>query len=169
MRHPAKLRPAPDEAMLSPGEIGALIEALTFAQRELVSAVKDLRDDYRLGPRGPWIVGQINRGQFRTQADVVRYYKVGRSIITDEMRMLHQAGLVATRTYENDARQLGLTLTTLGEKFADRIGQALGMVIRERVSHYSRPEILACTRLLRDLASGVPAGVWTERQDEEYE
>jgi DNA-binding MarR family transcriptional regulator len=144
--------PAAGGPGLSTEEVGNLAEALTFAQRALLSAANTLREEYRLGRRGPWIVGQLAKGHLRTQADVVKYYKVGRSIITDEMRPLLQAGLVATRRYEADSRQLELALTPLGETFNERLGDALTAVLEDRLPHYSRDEILFCVRLLNDLA-----------------
>src|SRR5438093_113912 len=106
---------APDAAPdIAWSEIGSFIEAMTVAQRQLTAAAKAIRDEFVLGPRGPFILGQIASERVRSQSDLVRYYKVGRSIITEEVQMLAEAGLVASQKSEDDARQLELTSTQLG-------------------------------------------------------
>lgn len=123
-----------------------------LAQRELLAAAKGIRDEFGLGPRGTWILGLIATGRIRTQADVVKRYKMGRSMIAEEMALLTKAGLVACTPHESDRRQIALSLTELGERANVRMGDAMAARMAERLEKYTLADLLFCTGFLEDLA-----------------
>lgn len=145
--------PAPGRSLdVSWSDIGRFAEAIMLAQRELLTAAKDIRDEFGLGPRGTWILGLIATGQIKTQADVVKRYKIGRSMIAEEMALLTKAGLVACTPHETDRRQIALCLTGLGERANARMGGAMASLMAERLEKYTLADLLFCTGLLEDLA-----------------
>lgn len=123
-----------------------------LAQRELLAAAKGIRDEFGLGPRGTWILGLIATGRIKTQADVVKRYKMGRSMIAEEMALLTRAGLVACTPHESDRRQIALSLTELGEQANVRMGDAMASRMAERLEKYTLADLLYCTGFLEDLA-----------------
>lgn len=126
------------------------------AQRELLSAARNIREEFGLGPRGTWILGLMATGRIRTQADVVRRYDVGRSIIAEEMARLTQAGLVLSERDGGDRRQVALHLTKAGEEANARMGKAMAARLAERLGGYALGDLLFCTGLLEDLAKVAP-------------
>jgi DNA-binding MarR family transcriptional regulator len=110
-----------------------------LAQRELLAAAKGIRDEFDLGPRGTWILGLIATGRIKTQADVVKRYKLGRSIIAEEMALLTKAGLVACTPHESDRRQITVSLTESGVRANTRMGRQTRKVYLRRSSllHWS--------------------------------
>jgi DNA-binding MarR family transcriptional regulator len=110
-----------------------------------------VRDAYSLGPRGPWIIGLISSGRVRTQSDLVKRYKVGRSIIAEEVAPLTAAGLISARQSSSDRRQVELNLTPAGARVNEQVGEALVRKLTERLSGYSQYDVLFCTRLLNEL------------------
>jgi DNA-binding MarR family transcriptional regulator len=133
-------------------DIGRFAEAIILAQRELLAAAQDIRDEYGLGPRGTWILGMIATGRINTQADVVKRYKMGRSMIAEEMALLTKAGLVCCRPHESDRRQIALSVTELGAKANVRMGDAMAARMAERLDRYTLGDLLFCTGFLEDLA-----------------
>jgi DNA-binding MarR family transcriptional regulator len=134
-------------------DIGRFAEAIMLARRELLAAARFVRDEYSLGPRGTWIIGLIATGRIETQSDVVKRYKVGRSIIAEEMALLATAGLVGTEQSRSDRRQLDLKLTETGERANARIGEALAARMEERLAGYSVEDVRFCTNLLLGLGA----------------
>ena len=133
-------------------DIGRFAEAIMLAQRELLAVAKGIRDEFGLGPRGTWILGLIATGRIKTQADVVRRYKMGRSMIAEEMALLTKAGLVVCTPHELDRRQIALSLTELGKRANVRLGDAMAARMAERLEKYTLADLLFCTGLLEDLA-----------------
>jgi DNA-binding MarR family transcriptional regulator len=123
-----------------------------LAQRELLAAAKGIRDEFDLGPRGTWILGLIATGRIKTQADVVKRYKLGRSIIAEEMALLTKAGLVACTPHESDRRQITVSLTESGVRANTRMGEAMAARLADRLGKYTLGDLLFCTGLLEDLA-----------------
>jgi DNA-binding MarR family transcriptional regulator len=133
-------------------DIGRFAEAIMLAQRELLAAAKSIRDEFSLGPRGTWILGLIATGRIKTQADVVRRYKVGRSMIAEEIALLAKAGLINCEPHESDRRQVALSLTGSGIRANARMGEAMAARMSERLDRYTLGDLLFCTGLLEDLA-----------------
>lgn len=123
-----------------------------LAQRELLAAAKGIRDEFDLGPRGTWILGLIATGRIKTQADIVKRYKLGRSMIAEEMALLTKAGLVACTPHESDRRQITVSLTEWGVRANTRMGEAMAARLAERLGKYTLGDFLFCTGLLEDLA-----------------
>jgi DNA-binding MarR family transcriptional regulator len=145
--------PAPGSGLqISWAEVGNFAEAVSAARTALLAAAKEVREEYSLGLRGPWIIGLISSGRIRTQSDLVRRYQVGRSIIAEEVAPLTAAGLVSTRPSPSDRRQLELSLTPRGFKVNEQLGESLIRVVKGRLSGYSRYDLLFCMRLLNDLS-----------------
>jgi DNA-binding MarR family transcriptional regulator len=148
--------PAPDSGLqITWAEVGNFAEAVSAARTALLSAAKEVRTEYSLGLRGPWIIGLISSGRIRTQSDLVRHYQVGRSIIAEEVAPLTAAGLVSTRPSPSDRRQLELSLTPRGFQVNEQLGNSLVRIMHERLSGYSRYDLLFCMRLLEALG-GAP-------------
>lgn len=133
-------------------DIGRFAEAIMLAQRELLAAAKGIRDEFGLGPRGTWILGLIATGRIKTQADVVKRYKMGRSLIAEEMALLTKAGLVTCTPHESDRRQIALGLTEQGARANARMGDAMATRMAERLQKYTLADLLFCTGLLEDMA-----------------
>ena len=117
-------------------EMGYFIEAMTVAKRVLTSAAKAVWEGYSLGPRGPWLVGQIASGRISTQSDAAKYYKVGRSIIAEAVLVepvLRERGVAAQclRQVRIGCRKIDPQLGLLGERQA---------VAAELDGHPQRPE-----------------------------
>jgi hypothetical protein len=77
-----------------------------LARRELLAAARDIRDGLGLGLRGTWILGLVATGRVAIQADVVKRYKVARSIIAEEVAPLTKARLVGCEPLREDRRLL---------------------------------------------------------------
>lgn len=137
-------------------DVGRFAEAIMRAQRELLSAARGIREEFALGPRGTWILGLIATGRIRTQADVVKRYDLGRSIIAEEMARLTQAGLVQSERDGGDRRQVALRLTRAGEQANARMGEAMAAHMAERMEGYTLGDLLFCTGLLEDMARPAP-------------
>ncbi len=133
-------------------DIGRFAEAIMLAQRELLASAKGIRDEHGLGPRGTWILGLIATGRIKTQADVVKRYQIGRSIIAEEVALLAKAGLVDCTPVKSDRRQIALTLTMMGAQANMRLGDAMAARMGERLDKYTLADLLFCTGLLEDLA-----------------
>jgi DNA-binding MarR family transcriptional regulator len=147
------VRPAQDWDLDTPwSDIGRFAEAIMLARRQLLAAAQGIREEFALGPRGTWILGLVATGRIATQADVVRRYKVGRSIIAEEVALLIKAGLVACEAHPRDRRQIVLRVTKAGLEANNRMGDAMAARMAERLGRYTRADLLFCTGLLEDLA-----------------
>lgn len=145
---------AASEPKLSWEDIGYFGNAIAIASRQWRSAAKAVRDEYALGPHGPWIVGLMASTHVLYPSDLTRVLRCGRSLISAELNKLSEAGLINTRKSEDDGRQIELTLTPLGAEVNARIAEGLTTMVEERLVHHSRDEVMACANLLRDLAGG---------------
>ena len=144
---------------LSWEDIGFICEGLAFASRLLWSAIEDITEQYSLGPRGAWIVRLIGRSAM-SPLELTNVFRVGRSLITAELVRLTQAKLITYEKSAIDGRRVELALTALGRTVERRIKDSLTKLVTERLSAYSREEILLCGRMLRDIrgpASEPPA------------
>jgi DNA-binding MarR family transcriptional regulator len=131
-------------------EIGFVAEKMSFASRPLHAAVKDIVEEYDLGPRGAWILLLIHTGEVYP-LDVANVFGVGRSLITAELTRLIAAGLITSVQGKADRRRMELTLTEEGERTYLRVKQGLSTLINGRLRNYSREEILLCARILQDM------------------
>lgn len=141
---------------LSRDDIGFLGNAIALASRQWRAAVKQLREEYALGPHGPWIIGLIASNHVGYPSDLTRVLRCGRSLISAELNKLSEAGLINCRKSDEDGRQIELTVTPLGLAANERVAESLTSMLHERLGHYSREEILYCARILRDLAGSTP-------------
>ena len=135
---------------LSWEDIGFICEGLAFASRLLWSAVEDVTEQYSLGPRGAWIVRLVGRSEM-SPLDLTNVFRVGRSLITAELVRLTQAKLITYEKSAADGRRVELALTPLGRTVERRIKDSLSKLVSERLSAYSRDEIMLCGRMLRDI------------------
>lgn len=149
----AQFRPAREQRLDAPwSDIGRFAEAIMLARRELLAAARGIREEFALGPRGTWILGLLATGRVTTQADVVKRYKVARSIITEEVALLAKAGLVTCEPHSQDRRQISLRVTKLGVSANARMGDAMAARMAERLCRYTSDDLAFCTRLLEDVA-----------------
>jgi len=137
-------------------DMGYFGTAIAVASRQWRTAGKALRDEYALGPHGPWIIGLIAGSQILYPSDLTRVLRCGRSLISAELNKLSDAGLINCRKSEGDGRQIELTLTPLGMAANARLAESLSDLLDEHLAGYSRADILYCAQLLRDFAGGTP-------------
>jgi DNA-binding MarR family transcriptional regulator len=141
--------------LLSWEDIGFICEGLAFASRLLWTAIKDVTDEYSLGPRGAWIVRLVGRSDM-SPLDLTNVFKVGRSLITAELVRLTHAGLITYKKSTSDGRRVELALTSLGKTVERRIKESLTEMVTQRLSSYKREDILLCGRMLRDIRTPAP-------------
>lgn len=139
--------------MLSWKEISFLDHALAAARRQWRTVAQSIRTEHALGPRGPWILSLIATGQVASQAELARIYKCSRSLITLELTRLSDAGLISTHKCDTDRRKFNLGLTPLGEDTHRRLCDFLVEMLEDRLTDYTRDEIMFCARMLHDLAA----------------
>ena len=130
-------------------EIGFLCEGMSLASRPMGLAVKDITKEYSLGPRGAWITALIAAGQIYP-LDLAKAFRVGRSLITAELVRLAEAGLIEYEQNVQDGRRVELKLTALGNTVQRRVRQGLSKLVLQRLSAYTREEVLLCARMLHD-------------------
>lgn len=143
---------------LSWEEVGFICEGLSFASRPVAMATQGITDEYSLGPRGAWMVRMISRDQ-TFPLDMAKVFRIGRSLITAELTRLTDAGLVTYQQSATDGRRVELTLTPLGEQVNRRVKQELTKLVTQRLSGYTRDEILLCARMLHDFRVAAPDSV----------
>src|SRR4051794_40566389 len=78
---------------LSWEDIGFFGNAIAIASRQWRTAAKQVRDEYSLGPHGPWIIGLIASNQVVYPSDLTKILRCGRSLISAELNKLNEAGL----------------------------------------------------------------------------
>ena len=136
-------------------EIGFLCEGMSLASRPMGLAVKDINDEYSLGPRGAWMTVLIATGQ-TYPLDLARLFRVGRSLITAELTRLARAGLIEFEQDARDGRRTELKLTAAGNTVQRRVKDELSKLMLRRLAGYTREELLLCARMLHDFR--VPPG-----------
>lgn len=137
---------------LSWHDLGLLGNSIAIASREWRSAAERVRDEYGVGPQGPWIIGLIASNQVTFPSDLSKILRCARSLISLELSKLNEAGLINYCKSDEDGRQVELSLTPLGEAANLRLAKSLHSMLEERLAGYSRENILYCARLLRQLA-----------------
>jgi DNA-binding MarR family transcriptional regulator len=141
---------------LSWDEIGLLCEGLSLSSRPMGVAIKDITEEFSLGPRGAWITVLIAAEQVFFPLDLAQVFQIGRSLITAELTRLTDAGLITYRQSAKDGRRAELKLSPLGDTVQRRVKQELSKLVLERLASYTREDILLCTRMLRDFRLGSP-------------
>jgi DNA-binding MarR family transcriptional regulator len=144
-----------DLLKLSWKEIGFLCEGITSGSRTMRGALRTITDEYALGPRGAWILILITTGQV-SPSDFTRVFHVGRSLITTELAALTEARLITYCKTTSDRRRVELALASLGEGAVKRIKRELSKLVIQRLSAYTREEVLLCTRMLHDFIAAEP-------------
>lgn len=147
---PKRSKSAP---LLSREDIGYFSQALASSRGIFSHATKTMCAEFGLAPRGPWIIGLLGR-QPRSPHELADFYNVGRSLITAELAKLSEAGLIEQVKDETDGRRVTLSLTSDGLNVYQRLGEDLSSFLTQRLSGYSRDEIMLCARLLTDFAKG---------------
>jgi len=144
-------------------DIGRFAEALTFARKELFAPTQAIRKRHGLGPRGIWIIGLIANGRICFQSDITKLWKIGRSMVTEEVALLTRSMLISTAPDTADRRQIRLVLTAKGKAVNDELGAAFSGAIGEKLASYRPEELELCISLLNDLggvtAKGNLAGI----------
>ncbi len=132
-------------------DVGFFCNALASSRGQFANVTKSICEDYRLGPRGPWIVGLVGRSPLSPLA-LSTWFNCGRSLITAELARLSEAGLINQTRSEEDGRRILLTLTAKGETVHDRLGVELASLLSNRLSGYSHDQIMLCAQMLADFA-----------------
>lgn len=139
--------------VLSHEDMRAFTHALTSARGQFTYATKALCTEFSLGPRGPWIIGMVGK-HIVAPHELAAFYNVGRSLITAELNKLVSAGLIVQGRDETDGRRVTLSLTRTGRTIYNRLGDDLDAFLSDRLSGYSREDVVLCTRMLSDFARG---------------
>jgi DNA-binding MarR family transcriptional regulator len=147
-----------DPLKLSWKEIGVLAQGLAFASRPLKGAIDGVTAKYQLGPRGGWILRLIESRQVTHPLDVTNFFHISRSVISEELALLTDRGLIVYRQSKKDGRRVELALTQGGKKVSLRVRQEITKLITERFSAYSRDDVLKMCRMLHEYLFGEPAG-----------
>ena len=137
----------------SADEVGQFFGALASAREQFGQVTKELSREYGIGPRGPWMVGLIGREPVSPH-QLASFYRIGRSLVTAELKQLQDAGLIFYTKSESDGRKVELSLTPLGKELRDRLTQGLARQMSERLHGYSKEAVMTCTQLLSDFARG---------------
>jgi hypothetical protein len=80
-------------AKLDAGDLGRIVEGLTFGQRTIKGAAARTIKAHSLGPRGAWICTLI-AGGVNYPLELAVALKCGRSLVTAELARLTEAGLI---------------------------------------------------------------------------
>lgn len=142
-----------DESAFSPEELGYFFGALSAARDRFGHVTRAISSEYRIGPRGPWIVGLIGR-QPVSPHELARDFNIGRSLVTAELTQLQEAGLIRVKKSASDGRRAELSLTPLGHTVRDRLSHDLAALLTTRLNAYSKAEILLVAKMLTDFAEG---------------
>lgn len=140
-----------DKLELSWDEISFITGGMTLALRPISTATNNITKEYSLGRRGAWILILISTGHV-FPLELTNVFRVGRSLVTAELTRLTEAGLINYRKSNRDGRRTELALTPLGEKVCLQVRELLTNLVIQRLSGYTRSEILLCARLLRDFS-----------------
>ncbi|TAL01202.1 MAG: hypothetical protein EPO08_11135 [Rhodospirillaceae bacterium] len=152
-----------DQLKLSWEEVAFIAEGLSFSSRQLKFATQGITAEYSLGPRGAWILILITAGLV-FPLDLTNVFRIGRSLITAEIIRLTEARLITYRKSTRDRRRVELALTPLGEKAVQRIRDELSKTVIQRLSNYTREEVLLCARMLRDFNFPQPESVRSQAE-----
>lgn len=136
-------------------DVAYFCSAVGVALRPMNDASSLIAQKYDLGPRGPWILGMIQVG-VTSPSRLSELLGIGRSLLTSELNRLSRAQLIDTRKHVGDGRRVMLSLTPEGTACNEQLRAHLTSLTQERLTGYSREEILLCTRLLRDFAADEP-------------
>ena len=155
--------PEPARSLIGPvvswEDIGVFGLALTMAMRKWRLGIQSLRDEYSLGPRGPWVLGVISRQGVINPKDLTDAVFCTKSQITSELIRLTEAGLVTSSRGKTDRRQVELSLTALGETVNARLANSFVTIFEEQLPGYSREDVLFCAGLLKCLAGPLDLSV----------
>ncbi|MEO6092066.1 MAG: winged helix DNA-binding protein [Novosphingobium sp.] len=137
---------------LSWAEIGRFAEAIHNAREELLTPAQEISERFSLGPRGIWIIGLVATGRIRTPSDVAKLYRIGRSMVTEQIGLLIQQGLIVSEQSKDDRRKKDISLTELGWSVNRQLGDAFTAKLQQRLGGYTAKEINFCIDLLFALA-----------------
>ena len=161
MKKPTRTEPL----KLSWEEIGFLCQGLSFGPRSMKAGIRSVTDEHSLGPRGAWILILISNGQVVFPLDLTNFFRVGRSLITAELTRLTEARLITYKKSGTDRRRVELAVTPLGEKACQRVRDELSRLVVQRLSSYTREDVLLCARILRDFTQPEPESVRPQAED----
>lgn len=129
-------------------DIGFLCEGLAFAQRPLQDGKENVTRQFKLGPRGAFILNLLSSGLLYP-LDLANALCCGRSLITAELARLTEAGLVATRPGQVDRRRTELTLTAEGEAACAAIRSETSRIILANLAGYTPDDVRKFAEMLR--------------------
>lgn len=145
---PANYRPG--TGPLDWNDIGYLVYGFALAGRPLQKATRKVTERYHLGPRGAWLINLISSGVTYPHllADVLR---ISRSLISNELSRLTQAGLITSKQDDEDRRSTELMLTGLGHETLAEIRGELKAIVTQGLAPYTPEQIRLCSQMLSDL------------------
>lgn len=131
-------------------ELGFICEGLSFGQRPIRAAARDVTRRHGLGPRGAFILSLISNG-ITYPLELAAIFNVGRSLITAELAKLTEAGLIVATPGKEDRRRSQLALTPAGEAACEEVRGAMARIISRNLAGYSPEEIRLFARMLHDV------------------
>lgn len=140
----------PGAGPLDWNDIGFLVYGFALAGRPLQKATERVTERYDLGPRGAWLINIISSGITYPHllAEVVR---ISRSLISNELSRLTQAGLITRKPGSKDRRSTELMLTDLGRETLEEIRGELRAIVTQGLVHYTPDQVRLCAQMLSDL------------------
>lgn len=131
-------------------ELGFICEGLSFGQRPIRAAARDVTRRYGLGPRGAFILSLISNG-IAYPLELASVFKVGRSLITAELAKLSEAGLIVATPGKKDRRRSQQALTPAGEAACEEVRAGMARIISRNLAGYSQEEVRLFARMLHDV------------------
>lgn len=140
----------PGTGPLDWNDIGFLIYGFALAGRPLHKATRKVTERYDLGPRGAWLINLISSGVSYPAllADVLR---ISRSLISNELSRLTQAGLITRKPDGEDRRSTELMLTDLGRETLTEIRGELRAIVTQGLARYTPEQVRLCAQMLSEL------------------
>jgi DNA-binding MarR family transcriptional regulator len=139
-----------EPAALNWEELGFICEGLSFAQRPIRAAARDITRRYNLGPRGAFILSLISNGVVYP-LELASIFRVGRSLITAELTKLTDAGLIVATPGKDDRRRSQQALTSAGEAACEEVRAGMARIISRNLAGYSPDEVRLFARMLHDV------------------
>lgn len=134
-------------------EVGFFFGALSAARKRFGHVTGAISREFSLGPRGPWIVGLIGRSPMSPH-ELAHFFNIGRSLVTAELTQLQDAGLINYEKSATDGRRVELSLTPLGCEVRNRLARDLAALLEQRLTSYSKEQVLATAQMLSAFAEG---------------
>ncbi|MFT4259200.1 MarR family winged helix-turn-helix transcriptional regulator [Microbacterium sp.] len=146
------------DAVVSPEFDSALVELqgrleLIFAKARLLWKDSAARIAPGLHVSGYKLLAHLDRAGECTAHELAQRSETDKSVISRQVRMLEECGLVVSRADERDGRQRVLTATAEAHAALARVRGGYAQRVREAIDDLTVDEIRAATRVFERLAA----------------